>query len=177
MNWAAEVIGRKDLKAVVMVPTYRPAAQFIRKVKDARKDLIFTSVSFVNGEALAEELRQLGPGYAEGVIVTEVVPPIDSGASVVLRYRERLKRSYPNEPASFASLEGYLDALVLVEGLRRAGRSLTTEGLIEALESMRDLDVGLGTPIHYGPSEHQALHRVWAIRLDREGRRRPLDLE
>jgi serine/threonine protein kinase/ABC-type branched-subunit amino acid transport system substrate-binding protein len=170
-----KIVQHKELRAVVMVPTYRPAARFIQKVKDARKDLIFTSTSFVNSEALAEELRQLGGEYADGVIITEVVPPFDSNASIVLEYREQLRQYFPSAEPSFASLEGYIDAVVLVEALRRVGPDLTSEKLVDALESLRDLDLGLGTPIHYGKSEHQALHKVWAIQLDKNGGRSSLD--
>src|SRR5215470_16166372 len=65
------------IKAVIMVPTYRAAAKFIEKTKDLFPGLIYTNVSFVGSSALAEELRLLGPRYAEGVIVTQVVPAIE----------------------------------------------------------------------------------------------------
>jgi ABC-type branched-subunit amino acid transport system substrate-binding protein len=172
-----KIVQHKEVRAVVMVPTYRPAARFIQKVKDARKDITFTCTSFVNSEALAEELRQLGEDYAEGVIITEVVPPFDSDATVVLQYRDLLREYFPSEKPGFASLEGFLDAVVLVEGLRRAGTNLSTEQLVDALELIRERDLGLGAPITYGKSEHQALHKVWAIQFDKDGGRRALDLE
>ena len=129
--------------AVVMVPTYRPAARFIQQVKDVRKDVIFTNVSFVGSEALAEELIQMGPQYAEEVIVTQVVPHPDSQGSLVLKYREHLRQYYPSERPTFISLEGYVAASLFVEGMRRAGDHLTTDTLIDALESIHDLDLGL----------------------------------
>ena len=172
-----EILRHKEIRAVVMVATYRPAAAFIQQVRDVRKDLIFTNVSFVGSDALAAELRQLGPAYAPGVIVTQVVPHPASYSSAVLRYRELLHQAYPNQKPSFVSLEGYLDAVLLVEGLRRAGRDLTTETLVDALETVRDFDVGLGAPLHYGPSEHQASHKVWGAVLDASGTYQTLELE
>jgi hypothetical protein len=74
-------------------------------------------------------------------------------------------------------VEGYLDAMVFVEGLRRAGDNLTTESLVEALETIRNLDLGLGTPLSYGPSEHQASHKVWGSVLDASGSFQILELE
>src|SRR5437667_486670 len=65
---------REEVKAIVMVPTYRPAALFIKRVRDAGMNPIFLNVSFVGSEALADELREKSPQYAEGVIVTQVVP-------------------------------------------------------------------------------------------------------
>src|SRR5208282_4240705 len=65
---------KEQIKAVVMVPTYRQAAAFIKRIKDGGMNPIFTSVSFVGSNALAEALKELGPKYAEGVIVTQIVP-------------------------------------------------------------------------------------------------------
>ncbi len=173
-----EIVRCKDkIRAVVMVTTYRPAARFIRDVKDARRDMIFTNVSFVGSNPLAEELRELGPDYANGVIVTQVVPHYQSESTLVRTYRQALEKYHPNERPGFVSLEGYIDAVVLAEGLRRAGKDLTNETLVEALEAIRDHDIGLGVPIRYGPSEHQASHKVWGSILDGGANYRILELQ
>src|SRR5262249_7872109 len=65
----AIVKNQKNLRAIVMVPSYRPAARLIEKVKDLGLDVFFTSVSFVGSTALAEELRQLGPTYSNAQLV------------------------------------------------------------------------------------------------------------
>jgi branched-chain amino acid transport system substrate-binding protein len=174
----ARILERKDrVKAVVMVASYRPAARFIEEVRSARPQMLFTNVSFVGSQALAEELLQLGPRFAEGIIVTQVVPPPNSRSTAVLRYQQQLARYAPGEKPDFISLEGYIDGTLLVEGLRRAGRALTTEGLVKALEDVHGLDLGLGMPLSFGPTEHQASHRVWGTVLDRAGTYQALDLE
>jgi ABC-type branched-subunit amino acid transport system substrate-binding protein len=157
---------KEQIKAVVMVPTYRQAAAFIRRVKDEGVNPIFASVSFVGSNALAEALKELGSKYAQGVIVTQVVPFYGSSATGVLQYRERLAKYFPTEQPGFVSLEGYLAARVLCVGLDKAGSELTTEKLVEALENIRGLDFGIGTTISFGPSEHQGSHKVWASVLD-----------
>jgi branched-chain amino acid transport system substrate-binding protein len=138
---------------------------------------VFTSVSFVNSDALAEALRELGPKYASGVIVTQVVPFFGSGATGVLEYRERLAKHFPAEQPGFVSLEGYIVARALCAGLEKAGPDLTTEKFVDALEGIRGLDFGIGTRISFGPSEHQASHKVWAATLDGQGQFRDLELE
>ena len=165
------------VRAVVMVPTYKAAARFIQKCKDERLDLTFSSVSFVGSNELAEELMQLGPRYAEGVVVTQVVPLPTSGATAIIKYRQALQRFAPSEKPDFVSLEGYLAANLMVEGLRRAGKNLNTDTLIDALESVKGLDIGIGTPLTFGPSEHQASHKVWGTVIDAQGAYRALDLE
>jgi branched-chain amino acid transport system substrate-binding protein len=66
---------------------------------------------------------------------------------------------------------------IRVEALKRAGPQLDTEKLVDTLESIRGLDMGLGTLINFGPSEHQGSHKVWGTQLDDTGRFKPIDLE
>ena len=168
----------RDLGAVVLIATYKPATRFIEKLRDAGvRDLVFTNVSDVGSNELAEELAQLGPGYADGVVVTQVVPLPTSNATPVLRYREQLKRHAPGEKPAALSLESWLSAQLLIEGLQRAGRELTTDRLVSALESITALDLGIGTALAFGPSEHQACHLVWGMVLDAKGAAQPLQLE
>ena len=42
---------------------------------------------------------------------------------------------------------------------------------------MRDLDLGLGTAVTFGRSEHQGVHKVWATQLDESGRYQAIDLQ
>ncbi len=160
-----------------MVATYKAAARFIEKVKAERPDMIFSNVSFVGSQALADELMSMGPKVAEGVMVTQVVPLPQSKSTAVLRYQELLPRYSLGEKPEFVSLEGYLTANLLIEGLRKAGRDLTTETLVDALENLRGVDLGVGAPMSFGMSEHQASHKVWGTVLDANGVFRNIDLE
>jgi len=168
---------RPPIKAIVMVATYRAAAKFIEKTRDLYPAMIYTNVSFVGSTALAEELMLLGPRYASGVIVTQVVPAVDSYATAILEYKSALAKFFPGETPDYVSLEGFVAARVLVEALRRAGPQLDTEKLVDALEELRNLDLGLGTPINYGRTEHQALHKVWGTELDGSGHYQAIDLQ
>lgn len=165
------------IRAVVMVGTYRACAKFIEKMRDLYPKMIFTNVSFVGSTALAEELRLLGPRYAEGVIVTQVVPSVDGHSTAVLKYRAALAKQFPGENPDYVSLEGYLAANVLIEALQKTGRDLDTERLIDTFESIHDLDLGIGTPITFGLTEHQGSHKVWGTQLDAQGRYQVLDLD
>jgi ABC-type branched-subunit amino acid transport system substrate-binding protein len=168
---------KPPIKAVVMVPTYRAAAKFIERTRDIYPSMIYTNVSFVGSTALADELMLLGPRYANGVIVTQVVPAVDSYASAILKYKTGLAKYFPGVLPDYVSLEGYVAGSLLLEGLKRAGRQLDTEKLVEALETVRDFDMGLGTPISFGPTEHQGSHKVWGTQLNEYGRYQAIDLE
>jgi len=165
------------IKAVVMVGAYRSCAKFIEKTRDVYPSMIYTNVSFVGSTALADELMLLGPRYANGVIVTQVVPAVDSYASTVLKYKTALAKYFPGALPDYVSLEGYVAGSLLLEGLKRAGRQLDTEKLVEALETVRGFDMGLGAPISFGPTEHQGSHKVWGTQLNEHGRYQAIDLE
>ena len=168
---------RVPIKAVIMVPTYRAAAMFIKQTRDRYPNMIYTSVSFVGSTALANELMLLGKRYATGVIVTQVVPALDGYSSLVLNYKSALAKYFPGEAPDYVSLEGYVAANVLIAALKRNGPQLDTERLVETLENLRDLNVGLGTPVTFSESEHQGMHKVWATQLDETGHYQPIDLQ
>jgi ABC-type branched-subunit amino acid transport system substrate-binding protein len=165
------------IKAVIMVPTYRAAAKFIEKTRDAYPDMIYASVSFVGSTALANELMLLGRKYASGVIVTQVVPVVDGHSSLVLDYKAALAKYFPGEAPDYVSLEGYVTASIMISALKRNGPQLDTERLVETFENLRGLDLGLGTPVSFGRSEHQAVHKVWGSQLDDTGRYQSIDLQ
>ena len=168
---------RASIKAVVMVATYRAAAKFIEKTRDQYPDLIYTNVSFVGSTALSSELMLLGPRYANGVIVTQVVPAVDGYSSLALEYRAALAKYFPSESADYVSFEGYVDGKILLEALKRSGPQADVEKLVDAFEGIRNLDIGLGTMVNFGRAEHQGSHKVWGTQIDANGKYQPIDLQ
>ena len=170
-------VQKPAIKAVVMVATYRAAAKFIEKTRDIYPGMIYTNVSFVGSTELADELMLLGPRFASGVIVTQVVPAVGAYSSAVLEYKNALAKYFPGEAPDYVSFEGYVAANILIQGIKRAGPQLDTEKLIDTLENMRDLDLGLGTPLSFGRAEHQASHKIWGTAIDDNGKFQPVGLE
>jgi len=168
---------RTPIKAVIMVATYRAAAKFIEKTRPAYPGMIYTNVSFVGSTSLKEELTLLGPKYAAGVIVTQTVPALDGNIPLVLQYKAALAKYFRGEVPDYVSLEGYVAAEILIEGLRRAGPALDTERVVDALENMHNLELGLGSPISFGRSEHQGSHKVWGTQLNQAGKFEPINLQ
>jgi ABC-type branched-subunit amino acid transport system substrate-binding protein len=164
-------------KAIVMVATYRAAAKFIERTRDLYPNMIYTNVSFVGSTELSDELMLLGPRYANGVIVTQVVPAVGGYSSAVLEYKSALEKYFPGEAPSYVSFEGYISANVLIQALKRTGAQLNTENLIDTLENMRDLDLGLGAKLGFGRAEHQASHKIWGTVLDDKGKYQAIELE
>ncbi len=168
---------KTPIKAVVMVATYRAAAKFIEKTRDSMPDLIYTNPSAVGSTSLREELMLLGPQYAQGVIVTQVVPAVDGYSSLILEYKAALTKYFGGEAPDYVSFEYYIASRILVEALKRSGPQVDSEKLVEAFENMRDFDIGLGAPINFGKSEHQGSHKVWGTQLSAAGNYDPIDLQ
>jgi ABC-type branched-subunit amino acid transport system substrate-binding protein len=167
----------KDFDAVVMVATYLPAAAFVRKLRDAGLRQLVTDVSAVDSNALASELAADGRRYTEGVLVTQIVPLPTSRLPGVVRFHEAMARRGGDERPGFLALEGWIAAQVLAEAIRRTGRDLDTERLVDALEGIRDLDLGIGTPISFGHGDHQGSRQVWGTMLQPDASWKQVPLE
>lgn len=156
-------------KAIIMVGAYAPCAEFIRQAKQDFDDMLFVNVSFVGSLPL---LNALGDD-AEGVIVTQVVPHYESDLPGVVQYRTDLAKYGQGAKPDFVSLEGYIAASIFVEGLKSAP-SADREGIINGLESLKSTDVGIGAPVTFSKTQHQASHEVWPTVI-RNGRYQALD--
>jgi branched-chain amino acid transport system substrate-binding protein len=165
------------VRAIIMSASYRAAAKFIEKTRNLYPEMIFTSISGVGGTSLADELKLLGPRYTTGVLVTQVVPAVSGHSSAVIEYKNALAKYFPGEAPDYASLEGFVAANILIDALKRTGAQLDTEKLVDALESTRNLDLGLGVSLSFARSDHQASHKIWGTALDETGRFQPVDLE
>jgi branched-chain amino acid transport system substrate-binding protein len=157
-----EKIMAKGAQAVVMIGTYEPCAKFIRLARSKGFDSVFYNVSFVGADELARILGHTD----EQIVVTQVVPPpevfeTDKALWGTKEYIELLKKYYPKDRPNFVSLEGYINAKVLVEGLKRAGRDLDRETFIDAIETIRQLDLGIANPLSFNSQDHQGLERVY----------------
>jgi hypothetical protein len=108
---------------------------------------------------------------------TQVVPAVSGYSSLVLDYKNSLAKYFPGEAADYVSLEGFISANILIEGLKRTGPQLDTEKLIDVLENMRNLDLGLGIPLNFGRAEHQASHKIWGTAIDENGKYQAIELE
>jgi len=145
--------------AVILVGPYAPVAAILKEAHGSGWHPLFLTVSFVGTEGL---IRAAGSD-AEGVIVTQVVPPYDRTDLPTIRlYRDALDKYMSGTSPSFVSLEGFVDAMVIVEGLKAAGKDLTREKFISGIESVHDFDAGLGHDfqLNFGPHDHKGLHAI-----------------
>jgi len=135
--------------AIVVISAYQTVAALVKGAQEQGYAGQFYNVSFVGTKALANTLGKAGGG----VIISQVMPYPYSGASPLVRDYQKLLKSDGITDFDYGSIEGYVAARVFVEGLKRAGRDLTREKFIGALESMGNYDVG-GFNVNFSPSSH-----------------------
>ena len=162
---AVKTINAAKPDAVVMISQYTSCAEFIRQMKKAGSGPTFYNVSFVGSNALANALGKDGAG----VVISQVMPfPWGTAVPVVKEYQQ-LSAKAGNSDFNFSAIEGFIVAKVCVEGLKRAGRNVTREGFIDALEKMQDVDVG-GFFVSYSPKSHTGSRFVDLTIIAREGK-------
>jgi ABC-type branched-subunit amino acid transport system substrate-binding protein len=162
---AAKIIHASQPDAVVMVSAYTSIAAFVRTMQKKGSGATFYNVSFVGSKALADALGKEGTGVA----ISQVVPfPWGTSVPVVKEYQQHAKKAGFGD-YNFSALEGYLSAKVMVEGLKRAGKNPTREGLVEALEKMNDVDLG-GFFIGYSPQNRAGSKFVDLTIISRDGK-------
>ncbi len=173
VDQAIGTVRASDPQAVVLVGPYNTVTAIVKNSHAHGWKPLFITVSFVGTDQLIREAGQ----DAEGMVITQVVPPYYlTDLKTVALYRRTMAKYYPSEQPSFVSLEGFVDAMVLVEGLKRAGRDLTHEGLIHGIESIHKLDMGLGAKLvlDYSETDHKGFKSVIPT-VVRGGRAVPFD--
>ncbi len=155
-------IAMKKPEAIVMVGTYTPLADFVKMAKDmGLTETEFHTVSFVGSEAFARELLKKGSDIKRNVYVTQVVPsPDDLQNSAAIEFRELYKKYYPEEKPNYVAFEGFINAKILIEALRRCGRDLFREKLITVIESMSDYNADTGLLSDIAPNNHSFFDNV-----------------
>jgi len=167
MRVQVDLLRSKGADAVVAVGVYGPCGAFIRDARLSGWQVPIANVSFVNAKAMLEVLREAtktaNVDLTVNLINSQVVPfPTDTQWPLVKAYRAHM----PSAQTGFTSLEGWLNAVVVTEGLKRAGPNPSREAFIKAMESLGGWDPGLGSKLAFSPSVHQGLHQVWLTKTE-----------
>ena len=152
-------------EAIVQISAYKSCASFIRLARRQGFSGNFYNVSFVGTQALLDELG----AEARGVVVSQVMPfPYSATQAISGEYLAALKDKRGVVP-NYSGIEGFVAAKVFAEGVRRAGRNLTREGFIAAVQGMQNLQLG-GFTVDFGPNKHTGSRFVELTMLTEDGR-------
>ena len=116
----------------------------------------------------ASNITQLAQSHSKPIFSVIVPAPNARRHALVRRYQHDMQVS-GFDGKSLLSLEGYVDAAVLVEGLRRAGPKADRESLIAGLEGLSELDLG-GVRLRYGRGNREGNTYTDIVTVDDTGR-------
>lgn len=148
----ADQVAKSGAQAVMVFGSAGNTANAVKAIRAAGSR---AQVVTLSNNASGGFITLLGE-HARGVIVTQVFPNERSAAFPLIKEAQDLARKAGMEGVSPAMMEGYAGAKVLVEGLRRAGPNPTPSGLRDALEGIRNFNMG-GLTVNYGPDSHTGL--------------------
>jgi branched-chain amino acid transport system substrate-binding protein len=158
-------IKKSNPDVVVMIGTADPCSAFILEaVRQGMKDVLFSNVSFVGGHELAKRL----PDCKATVFVTQVFPSVsDTSLPAVREYRQLMQTFFPATEPDQVSLEGFLNAKLFVEALKRNGADdPDRERLIRTIEDMHEFDIGIGEKVNFSRTDHQGLDKIYFTRIE-----------
>ncbi len=162
MTAQVKLLREAGADAVIAAGAYGACASLIRDARLNGWNIPIANVSLVNPTAMLQRLLELsqksGVDMTANLINSQVIPSYtDLRYPLVVDYRAH------NRPEEYTvmGLEGWLNAVVVTEALRRAGPNASREDFVHAMESLHDFDPGLGVKLQFSSTNHQGLHKVW----------------
>ena len=135
---------------IILTTLYKATSDFIKLAEKSGVTAQWASNSFPGASPLAKELGKDGQGV---IVATVVPPPTKRSLPIVKEYQEAIEAHLGKKEWSFSSLESYIGAKVMAEALRRAGPKPTRENFMQALDGIRNFDVG-GYAVSFAPDNH-----------------------
>jgi branched-chain amino acid transport system substrate-binding protein len=151
--------------ALLALANNLPLTALTREARKHGNSTPFWIVSFVDSKAMVKELGPL----AQGQVFAQIVPlPGKRSMRISKDYQRDYGAKFPNSQHSFVSMEGYIAARTLAEGLRRAGANPNRETVVNGLEAIRDFDLG-DFFINFSDKNHNGSSFVDLTIVNKEG--------
>jgi branched-chain amino acid transport system substrate-binding protein len=143
-------VNKANPDVVILTTLYKTSADFVKVSKKQGSGAQFVSTSFAASTPFANALG----GDGLGVAMAQIVPSyLRRSVPIVREYQAAMEAAFKKKEFSYQSLEAYIAAKVLVEGMRRAGPQLTRESLLRGLDTVQNYDVG-GYIVSFSPTNH-----------------------
>jgi len=176
--------------AIISVGAYAACAAFVRDARKAGLAVPIANVSFVGSESMLELLvaasKADGHDYTVNLVNSQVVPSYENpNVPVVKEYLTLMDKYQPAPPAgladadykplrhSFVSLEGFLNAKLLVEVLRRMGAHPERAKIAETVATIDGFELGMGRPISFAAQRNQGSDAIYYTTVE-DGRFVPI---
>ncbi|NML25492.1 ABC transporter substrate-binding protein [Zoogloea sp. G-4-1-14] len=163
---AVAQIAKATPQAVIMVTLYKPTAEFIRQMRKAGQIPQFSTLSPIGADLL---IAEMGAKEAHGIGISQVMPyPWNDTLPITKEYHKALQTHAKHGNYSYYGIEGFINAKLVAEALKKAGRDPSREKVVSALESGA-FDLG-GYKVNYSPANHNGSRFVDLTVLGRDGK-------
>lgn len=165
---AAAAADKAQPQAVLLGVAGGTMTNFIKATLQTSLRPTFYGFSVANVDLIRRDLKE----QARGIVLAQIMPPLrNTTIPVVAEYHKLLREKNPAAIPSAFQLEGFVHAKLLVEGLRRAGRNLSTASFIKAMEEAGEISFGRFAA-RYSPSSHNGSSYVELAIVDNSGQLR-----
>jgi ABC-type branched-subunit amino acid transport system substrate-binding protein len=148
---SVQALMRAKLNAVVVIASNAPAYQFIKRLRELSPATPIYAISVVDYEQV---VKVLGPKAARGIGFSQVSPfPFSDAKPVVREYRKALSKYVPGAKPSYFSMQGFINAKILVLAMQKADKPLTSKSVSAALAKLGPVDLG-GFVINFDKRTH-----------------------
>ena len=171
LDATSQVMNLKMAKVdyVILHTTTGNAAAFIRSAYKLKFHPIYLGTKYAGGE----ELVKLTGNAAKKFYMVNSFSQWYEDVPGVVKLRQVTGQYYSKEKAKSGwFVQGWTQAVVVIEAIKRVGRDLSQEGLVSAYESFKDFETdGLTGPITFGPGIRKGGDYVRLYKADVERRR------
>lgn len=159
----------------------------VYRMREANPDVVVFSTIFTYSAQIAREMEKvgwrpvllmdatsgddrfiaLGGSAVQGVVAQKTLPLMTEDVPGIRFYKELIKKYFPESkinPSQFGAT-GFVEMQLALEAIKRAGKELTREGLVQTLESFRDVDIGSVPPVSYGPQKRWGLNQIILVKV------------
>jgi branched-chain amino acid transport system substrate-binding protein len=152
--------------AVILFAVPKPGASVIAEMTKLGYAPKLLSSAIINDPAI---FQLAGPGI-EGLVIPAWIPAWDDLTNPkIVEYQAFMKKYAAKEAMGGFSLSGYVEAMVLAEGLKRTGKDLTRDNFIKTMEAMKEYSGSPLPAVSYSPTDHAGSKSAYLQKADAKG--------
>lgn len=165
---AAATTAQANPQAVIVGTAGLTFTNYVKALHATSARPVLYGFSVASPDGINRELKD----KARGIILAQIMPSLrNTTIPVVAEYLKLHAAKSPDVPPSAAQFEGFVHARLLVEGLKRTGRELSTASFIKTMEGTGEIAFGRFTA-QYSPKSHNGSNYVELAIIDADGRLR-----
>ncbi len=164
-NFAAQALKLQTsgADAVILFAVPKPGASVIAEMGKLGYAPKLLSSAIINDPAIF----QLAGAAMDGLVIPAWIPAYDDLTNPkIVEYQNFMKKYAAKEALGGFSLSGYVEAMVLHEGLKRTGKDLTVENFIKTMESMKEYSGSPLPAVTYSPTDHAGSKSAYLQKAD-----------